>query len=458
MRALVISNLHAPDCTGGYEMVASECLDALERDHGWQITCHCARTGRPAPFAPNNRKSKIENRKSSYPSRVHPDLTGYFPRGWTHHHALLPAARHLARTPQIVETLTRESREAGATLLFNPRRLSTLQWLPAMAAARNPVAWVSDYWPIEYPDCDKLWQAAQANRLSWSPLVMLGAARVRKQYATGRKLASDDDAGNTELAECRWRSEPLGGRREAPPQSAKKNLGAPSHPDLACIKRAAFVSEHIMRKTAHAFPSLEEAIVIHNGIDPALFPYAPMTPDRWRTWGFCGRIQPEKGVLQALDLFARAAATRPGLRFLIAGDMTTSHGAEVRQKIATTPILACRVDCLGPIPRERLAEKFYHRAGVLLFTSQWDEPYALTLLEAMSTGTHVVATPTGGTPEIITPETGTLLPTALPSENFNLNFQLKLQLANARAFAAQRTIARMAERIADFACRQNRLR
>ena len=36
MRALVISNLHAPDCAGGYEMVASECMDTLARKYGRQ--------------------------------------------------------------------------------------------------------------------------------------------------------------------------------------------------------------------------------------------------------------------------------------------------------------------------------------------------------------------------------------------------------------------------------------
>ena len=426
MRALVISNLHAPDCTGGYEMVASECMDALERNHAWQITCHCATTGRepikkteiPGHPASSNPKSKIQNPKFPYPPRVHADLTGYFPRGWTHHHALLPAARHLKnRTTQIIDTLTRESAAADVTLLFNPRRLSTLQWLPAMAAARNPIAFVSDHWPAEYPDCDKLWQASQTQRISYSPAVMLGAAKVRGYY------------------------------KNHPPAPA----------DLACIKRAAFVSDYIMRKTAPAFPRLEEATVIPNGIDPALFPFAPMTSDRWRTWGFSGRIQPEKGVAQALDLFAQAAQTRPDLRFLLAGDLNaTAHGAEIRRKIAATPLLARRVTLLGQIPRERLASDFYHKTGVLLFTSQWEEPFALTIPEAMSCGTYVVATPTGGTPEIVTPETGLLLPSLLPSETFTLTSHLDLRpqitrIATARQVASQFTITQMATRLAEFA-------
>jgi glycosyltransferase involved in cell wall biosynthesis len=383
-------------------------MDALERNHGWQITCHCARTGLP------------ETALLPYPPRVRADLTGYFPRGWKHHHALLPAARALQCTSQIVAELQREAAAADVTLLFNPRRLSTLQWLPAMQASRNPVAWVSDYWPIEYPDCDKLWQASQTERLSYSPAVMLGTARVRHHY--------------------------------------KNHHPTPS--DLSHIRRAAFVSEFVLKKTARAFPRLEEATVIHNGIDPALFPFAPMTPDRWRTWGFCGRIQPEKGVAQALDLFARAAQTRPDLRFLLAGDMTaTAHSTEIRRKIAAHPILTRQVTILGKIPRDRLAADFYHKTGVLLFTSQWDEPFALTVVEAMSCGTYVAATATGGTPEIVTSKAGLLLPrtsiettgpmlVALPPAPTRL---IEEQLAAARAAAGNKTIRQMAESLAAFA-------
>lgn len=389
-------------------MVASECMDALERNHNWQITCHCSRTGRP------------QTAFAAHPPRVTSDLTGYFPRGWTHHHALLPAARHLAGTPQIVASLEREARESDVTLLFNPRRLSTLQWLPAMRAARNPLVWVSDYWPAEYPDCDKLWQASRSERISYSPLIMAGAARVRKLYANHR----------------------------------------PSSADLACIKRAAFVSEYILKKNAPFFPNLEEGAVIHNGIDPALFPFAPMTSERWRTWGFCGRIQREKGVVLALDLFARAAQTRPDLRFLLAGDMeATAHGAEIRRKIAAHPILSRQVTLLGKIPRERLAPDFYHKTGVLLFTSQWAEPFALTVVEAMSCGTYVVATATGGTPEIVNRHTGMLLPSQSPkNHDIHQYFQDQLpsprqneQLRNAHGAAAKQSLLNMACNLDKFA-------
>jgi len=55
--------------------------------------------------------------------------------------------------------------------------------------------------------------------------------------------------------------------------------------------------------------------------------------------------------------------------------------------------------------------RFYQRAHVLVFPSQWDEPFAAVPVEAMAAGMAVVATTAGGTPEAITDgETGLLVP------------------------------------------------
>jgi len=54
---------------------------------------------------------------------------------------------------------------------------------------------------------------------------------------------------------------------------------------------------------------------------------------------------------------------------------------------------------------------FYQRGHVLVFPSQWDEPFAAVPVEAMAAGMAVVATTAGGTPEAITDgETGLLIP------------------------------------------------
>jgi glycosyltransferase involved in cell wall biosynthesis len=54
---------------------------------------------------------------------------------------------------------------------------------------------------------------------------------------------------------------------------------------------------------------------------------------------------------------------------------------------------------------------FCQSHDLLVFPSQWDEPFAAVPVEAMSTGMAVVATTAGGTPEAITDgETGLLVP------------------------------------------------
>lgn len=47
-------------------------------------------------------------------------------------------------------------------------------------------------------------------------------------------------------------------------------------------------------------------------------------------------------------------------------------------------------------------------ASVLLFPVIWEEPFGVAVVEALACGTPVVATPRGGIPEILTPESGVL--------------------------------------------------
>jgi glycosyltransferase involved in cell wall biosynthesis len=59
--------------------------------------------------------------------------------------------------------------------------------------------------------------------------------------------------------------------------------------------------------------------------------------------------------------------------------------------------------------------RFYQSRHVLVFPSQWDEPFAAVPVEAMAAGMAVVATTAGGTPEAITHgETGLLVPPGDP--------------------------------------------
>jgi glycosyltransferase involved in cell wall biosynthesis len=61
---------------------------------------------------------------------------------------------------------------------------------------------------------------------------------------------------------------------------------------------------------------------------------------------------------------------------------------------------------LGHVPYAKLHSEFYSKIGVLLFPSVWEEPFALTVLEAMASGVLVIASNTGGTPEVVDSSSG----------------------------------------------------
>jgi glycogen synthase len=61
--------------------------------------------------------------------------------------------------------------------------------------------------------------------------------------------------------------------------------------------------------------------------------------------------------------------------------------------------LGARVTFLGKVPRAELA-RIYAEHDVLIFPSEWDEPFAITPLEAAHAGLAVIGTTTGGSGEL----------------------------------------------------------
>ncbi|MDD2890889.1 MAG: glycosyltransferase family 4 protein, partial [bacterium] len=66
------------------------------------------------------------------------------------------------------------------------------------------------------------------------------------------------------------------------------------------------------------------------------------------------------------------------------------------------------VKFLGLVPCEEMP-KVYENHKVLLFTTIKDEPFSLTIMEAMSCGLAVVSTPTGGSAEILNDKENSLV-------------------------------------------------
>jgi len=142
--------------------------------------------------------------------------------------------------------------------------------------------------------------------------------------------------------------------------------------------------------------------VIYNGIDVARIPFGA-TADAEGYVLYAGRITPEKGVEDALEI-ARYT-DRP---LLLAGGVYDR--AYYDDRIA--PLLVAsggRARYLGQVTRERLWELMAGAVAVLC-PSHWAEPFGLVACEAQAAGAPVVAYARGGLAEVVADgETGYLV-------------------------------------------------
>jgi glycosyltransferase involved in cell wall biosynthesis len=174
---------------------------------------------------------------------------------------------------------------------------------------------------------------------------------------------------------------------------AERSTGVPAGLDLGAAGSWIFVSETVRSRALAAGWRLPETSVAHAGIESELFPIAAERPWEGRLL-YLGRIDPRKGI----DTAIRALGHLPGTTLTVLGGGDETHERDLRA-LAAESGLDGRVT-FSRRPREQLAAA-YGDADALLFPVRWAEPWGLVPLEAMSVGTPVVATGTGGSGEYL---------------------------------------------------------
>jgi glycogen(starch) synthase len=150
-------------------------------------------------------------------------------------------------------------------------------------------------------------------------------------------------------------------------------------------------------------PGLAEIRVIRNGIDAALWPFAPRRPRKGPAQLlYLGRLEHEKGIHDAIAALPRIRRTHPGTTLTIAGGGTQQHWL-VEQARKHKVLKA--VTFVGPRDHEELV-RLLHTADAAVLPSHY-EPFGIVALEAAATGIPLITSNVGGLGEaVINGQTG----------------------------------------------------
>ena len=136
-------------------------------------------------------------------------------------------------------------------------------------------------------------------------------------------------------------------------------------------------------------PSLRYAATIHHGI--ALEEFTPRER-AGKYLVFFGRIHPDKGVAEAIEVARRCA-----LPLVIAGII---HDEQYFAEQVAPHVDGERVRYVGSAePADR--DEILGNALALLHLVNWNEPFGLSMIEAMACGTPVIARRRGSVPEVV---------------------------------------------------------
>ena len=136
-------------------------------------------------------------------------------------------------------------------------------------------------------------------------------------------------------------------------------------------------------------PELDYIATIHHGIDINQFPFFDADGEYLL---FFGRIHPDKGVYEAIQV-----ARRVGVKLVIAGIIQDQDYFATKVE---PHIDGKAVEYLGSVGPDRRADVL-GGALALLHLISFDEPFGLSLVESMACGTPVVAFNRGSMPELI---------------------------------------------------------
>ena len=148
------------------------------------------------------------------------------------------------------------------------------------------------------------------------------------------------------------------------------------------------IGNYVSISNANRHPSLNYLATVYNGLQTEGFDFNDKPEDYLL---FFGRIHPDKGTSEAIQI-----AIKTNRRLIIAGIVQDSE--YFRKKVE--PFLNGDIEFIGSAGPEKRNE-LLRNALALLHPISFDEPFGLSVAEAMLCGTPVIAFNRGSMPELI---------------------------------------------------------
>lgn len=346
MKILVVSNYYPPHFIGGYELGCHEVMQALKaRGHRIQVLTSTYGVAGPQDDGEVFRRLTL--------THALPDVDSFSKQG-----------RHLARVEiQNQREFARRVRAFRPDVVYFWSMVGlSLSLVYAAARRRLPFAvFVSDPWLSQ-------WRTDR-----WYDLL-------------------------------RWRPRPIPSRllwRAIQGALTWGGLILPPCDKPFAMRHVQFCSQYLKDAALREGLPVAEAAVIHWGtaVPLAVLPdgSAPAAPRRLL---YVGQIMPHKGVHTAVEALARLRALGHGnVTLTVAGGSVRPDYEESLRRLVADHSLEDAVRFTGGLPRAEVLA-LYADHDILVFPSAWEEPFAITPLEAMASGLVVVGTTTGGSPEI----------------------------------------------------------
>lgn len=151
----------------------------------------------------------------------------------------------------------------------------------------------------------------------------------------------------------------------------------------------------ISENQARTHPDVPWAAIVHNGLRLEELPFGTRRTD---ALCFVGRVVPEKGIVEAIDIALEAG--RP-LR-IAAKAGPTAMERDYFENVFQPALKAAgpSVEYLGELDQPDRDELFAQSYASLM-PGSWPEPFGLVLIESLACGTPVIARRIGALPEIL---------------------------------------------------------